>query len=945
MKFARVAFGFLLLGATAIPAQQYLISTYAGGAPPTPAPGLSISIGGIEFVAADAAGNAYFPSINCVFMLDRNGVATRVAGNSRGGYSGDGGPATSAKLNNPGALAVDSTGNLFIVDRGNVRIRKVSPNGIITTVAGNGTRYFPTGAPGAGAAGDGGSATNAQFGSPFGVAVDGAGNLFISDIQTHVIRKVSTDGIITTVAGGGSCATLIEFVCPGDGGPATSAALIAAAGLAVDGTGNLFVVDQNRIRKVSMDGIITTVAGNGIGGFSGDGGPAISAEFSYPENVAVDGAGNLFIADRGPGRIRKVSSDGIITTVAGNGVPCATYTGCLALGDGGPATSAQLNGPTGVAVDPAGNLFIADTHNRTLRKVSPGEIITTVAGNGTQAFSGDGGPAINAQLNGPTGVAVDRAGNLFIADNSNFRIREVSPNGTITTVAGNGTQGFSGDGGLATKAQLYGPFGVALDDADELFFSDVYDTSNYDSPDSPRIRKVLSNGNITTVAGNGNYGFSGDGGTATSAQLFYPAGLAVGGANNLFIADSWNDRVRVVSADGTISTYDNFTPETPVSVTLDGAGNLFIASNQLVESGGRIYKVTPGRIITTVAGIGTSGFSGDGGPATSAQLSGVQAVAVDQAGNLFIADQGRIRKVSANGTINTVAGDGTSGFSGDDGPATSAQIAYPQGVAVDGAGNVYVADTGNNAIRILRPIDHSVVIGAVVDAASQRAGPISPGKIVVIYGAGLGPAKLIENDAADGQFGTSLGGTSVSFNGVAAPLLYASATQVAAIAPYATNGATVQITVSYQGETSDAFTVPGALSAPSLFTSNQTGAGQAAAINAADGTVNSATNPVRIGAYISLYATGEGQTASAGVDGKLGGSIPTHPLLPVSVTVGGILAALQYAGGVNNQVAGLMQVNVQIPTGVKPGGYVPVILHVGDATTIPGAVWIAVSGN
>ena len=939
MKFARVAFGFLLLGTAASPAQQYVISTYAGGAPPTPAPGLSMSIGGIEFVAADAAGNAYFPSINCVFKLDRNGVATRVAGNSRGGYSGDGGPATSAQLNNPGALAVDDGGNLFIVDRGNVRIRKVSPDGIITTVAGNGTRYFSSGVPGAVAAGDGGSATSAQFGSPFGVAVDGAGNLFISDLQNRVIRKVSTDGVITTVAGGGSCSTLIDFVCAGDGGPATSAALIVAAGLAVDGRGNLFIVDQNRIRKVSTDGIITTVAGNGIAGFSGDGGPAISAQFSYPVNVAVDGAGNLFIADRGPGRIRKVSSDGIITTVAGNGVPCGTYTGCLALGDGGPATSAQLNGPADVAVDPAGNLFIADTRSHSLRQVSPSGIISTVAGNGTQGFSGDGGPAIDAQLNGPTGVAVDRAGNLFIADNSNFRIREVSPGGTITTVAGNGTQGFSGDGGSATNAQLYGPYGVAVDDANDLFFSDAYDTSNYDSPDSPRVRKVLPNGTITTVAGNGNFGFSGDGGLATSAQLFYPAGVAVGGAGNLFIADSWNDRIRAVSADGSISTYDDFAPESPISVTLDGAGNLFVAS------GDRIYKVTPSRVITPVAGSGTSGFSGDGGSAISAQLNGAQAVAVDQAGNLFIGDEGRIRKVTPNGIITTVAGNGTSGFSGDDGPATSAQIGYPEGVAVDGAGNVYVADTGNNAIRILRPTNHSVVIGSVVDAASQRAGPISPGKIVVIYGAGLGPAKLIQNEATNGQFGTSLSGTSVSFNGVAAPLLYISATQVGAIAPYAIAGTTAQVAVSYQGETSDAFTVPVALSAPSLFTLNQTGAGQAAAINAADGTTNSATNPVQIGAYVSLYATGEGQTASAGVDGKLGGSIPTHPLLPVSVTVGGIPATLQYAGGVNNQVAGLIQVNVQIPTGVKPGGYVPVVLQVGDAATTPSAVWIAVSGN
>jgi uncharacterized protein (TIGR03437 family) len=924
MQSARFVLWFLASGG--LWAEQYLISTYAGGAPPTPAPGLSMSIGGIQFVAADAAGNAYFPSINCVFKLDRNGVVTRVAGNSQGGYSGDGGPATSAQLNDPVSLAVDGVGNLFIVDRGNFRIRKVSTGGIITTVAGNGTQGF---------SGDGGPATSAQFDyTAFGVAVDGAGNLFISD--NHRIRKVSTDGIITTVAGGGSCSTLIDYVCPGDGGPATSAALIVAAGVAVDQAGNQFIVDQNRIRKVSTDGIITTVAGNGIAGFSGDGGPAISAQFSYPVSVAVDGAGNLFIADRGPGRIRKVSSDGIITTVAGNGVPCGTYTGCLALGDGGPATNAQLGYPVSVAVEGAGNLFIADSFARRLREVSTGGIITTVAGNGTQSFSGDGGPATSAQLNGPTGVAVDRVGNLFIADNSNFRIREVSPGGIITTVAGNGTQSFSGDGGPATNAQLNGPYGVALDDAGDLFFSDVYDTSNYNSPDSPRVRKVLPNGTITTVAGNGSYGFSGDGGPATSAQLFYPAGVA-DGAGNLFIADSWNDRVRVVSADGTISTYVNLTPESPVSVTLDGAGNLFIADSRL------IYKVTPSRIITTVAGNGTSGFSGDGGPATSAQLNGAQAVVVDQAGNLFIADSfnSRIRKVSPGGIMTTVAGNGISGFSGDGGPATSAQLNNPGALAVDGAGNVYVADTGNNAIRILRPTNHSVLIGAVVDAASQRVGPISPGKIVVIYGSGLGPAKPSQNQATNGQFGTSLGGTSVSFNGMAAPLLYASATQVAAIAPYAITGATAQVTVSYQGETSDASTVPVALSAPSLFTSNQTGAGQAAALNA-DGTANTASNPVKIGGSISLYATGEGQTAPAGVDGELGGSVP---ILPVKVTIGGIPAMVQFAGGAPRQVSGLMQVNVQIPNGVQPGGYVPVALQVGDASTAPGAVWIAVSGK
>jgi uncharacterized protein (TIGR03437 family) len=215
---------------------------------------------------------------------------------------------------------------------------------------------------------------------------------------------------------------------------------------------------------------------------------------------------------------------------------------------------------------------------------------------------------------------------------------------------------------------------------------------------------------------------------------------------------------------------------------------------------------------------------------------------------------------------------------------------------------------------------------------------------VVVYGAGLGPSQLIQNRSSNGPFGTELAGTVVSFNGIAAPILYASATQVAAIVPYAISGTTAQVTIAYQGETSTAFTIPVAPSAPGIFTSNQTGAGQAAAVNTVDGTLNTAVNPVKIGGYISLYATGEGQTAPAGVDGKLG-STPTRPVLPVSVTVDGIPATVLYAGGAPGQVAGLMQLNVQIPNGVQTGGYVPVVLQVGDASTTPGAVWVAVSGN
>ena len=876
---ATTVLGCLLLSTAAlepVQAQRYVISTIVGETPqppPTPVRGVDLTIGYPRGIATDSSGNAYFTSDTYVFKLDQNGIATRIAGNPGAGYPGDGGPATSARLNFAAGIAVDAAGNLFVVDNFCV-IRKISPSGIITTVAGNGTPGF---------SGDGGPATSAQLYQPSGVAVDGAGNLFISEVYNRV-RKVSPDGIITTVAGNGAAGY------SGDGGPAAVAQLANPTGVAVDGAGNLFIVDagNRRIRKLSRDGTISTIAGDGTFGSSGDGGPATSAQLTGANSVAVDGAGNLFITelysddcDTDSAFIRKVSPSGVITTVANVEA-------------------------TGVAVDGAGNLFIVRSGFQVVVKVSPSGIITTVAGPGKPSTSdsgdGDGGPATNARLNGAVGVALDGAGNLFIADSNNSRVRKVSPSGIITTVAGNGTRGSSGDGGPATSAQLFGPTGVAVDAAGNLFVADG------------RIRKVSPTGIITTVVVAGIFGY----------------GVAVDGAGNLFIAAL--SEVLKVSPSGIITTVAGGAnqrssgdgdggPATSAllnqatGVVVDGAGNLFISE----VYGYRVRKVSPDGIITTVAGNGIPGHSGDGGPATSAQLNTPIGVALDRAGNLLIVDFS-LRRVSPDGIITTVPGAGG------------------EGVAVDGAGNIYLAF--GDLVRVLRPTNQSVFIDAVVDAASQSANPISPGKIVVIYGTGLGPTQLVQNQPSNGLFGTAVGGTAVSFNGIAAPILYTSATQVAVVAPYAVSGTTAQVTVTYQGQASAAVAIPVAPSAPSLFTLNETGSGQATAINA-DGTVNTAANPVKIGASIILYATGEGQTSPVGVDGKVGGS---SPILPVTMTIGGVQAAYSTSGA-PGQVSGLMRVTVQIPTGVQPGGYVPVVLQVGDASTTPGAVWIAVSGN
>jgi sugar lactone lactonase YvrE len=333
-----------------------------------------------------------------------NGIITTVAGGGNNGL-GDGGAATNAELYYPVDVAVDASGDLFIADYDSSRIREVGSNGIITTVAGNGTP---------GSSGDGGAATNAKLNNPQGAAVDATGNLFIADTGNERIRKVGTNGIITTVAGTGTASYF------GDGGAATNAKLNYPWGVAVDASGDLFIADcyNNRIREVGTNGIITTEAGNGTPGSSGDGGAAISAELNNPAGVAVDATGNLFIADYGNSRIREVGTNGIITTVAGTG--SGGYSG-----DGGAAVYAALNSPRGVAVDTSGNVFIGDTGNQRIREVQTNGIITTVAGNGTADYAGDGGAATNAELYHPIGVAVDATGNLFIADEVNSRIREV----------------------------------------------------------------------------------------------------------------------------------------------------------------------------------------------------------------------------------------------------------------------------------------------------------------------------------------------------------------------------------------------------------------------------------------------------------------------------------------------------------------------------------------
>lgn len=644
-------------------------------------------------LAVDESGSVYVSDQRNarVRRIDREGIIDTVAGGGeRKLTTGDGSSATAARLGGPTGLATDGGGNIYIVNSGENRLRCVSPDGTISTLAGTGTR---------GRAGDCGPGTAAQLNLPVGVATDTEGRAYVADAFNHRVRRIGGDGRIETIAGTGKPGSC------GDGGPARKALLRRPFGVAVDTAGSVYITDtgNHRIRKVDPSGLISTVAGTGDAGYGGDGGPAWEAAFDWPYGVAVDGSGNVYASDSRNHRIRKIDPSGTVSTVAGNGEPGYG-------GDGGPAVEAMLSSPALIATDAAGNVYVADEYNNRVRKIDSEGIASTVAGSGRRDHGGDRGPADQAFLDGPVGIAVGQDGDIYVADRGNGRVRKIGSDGIITTFAGGGDVFSTGDGGLAEEAHFEHPRGIAVDASGSVYVADR--TTN-------RIRKFTPRGRITTYAGTGEAAYGGDGGPADEALLRRPEGLAADASGNVYVADSGNHRVRRIDTSGVITTIAGTGHAR--SIWEGGPPDTTLIRGIVADSLDRICMATPDSVwrldhsgtVSLVAGTARDGFD------EKALFDGASRVAADDLGNLYVAEECRVRRIDAGGAITAFAGTGERSDGCQRPAPVPAPRDYPTWVGTDAAGNVYYLDVQNWRIRKIDPsgeIATVIALGELLDS-------------------------------------------------------------------------------------------------------------------------------------------------------------------------------------------------------------------------------------